>query len=107
MGKKEQWGLSGGTHHWLVGLDPGDDGLEPFVLLPLPELRVDVGDEGVDALVHQDEIGSGPLVLRLLEDGPQQQRVLGQALHGADQDVQEAKAVAVALRLTPLRKDNV
>ena len=33
------------TYHRLVRLYPGDDGLEPLVLLPLPQVRVDVRDE--------------------------------------------------------------
>jgi hypothetical protein len=41
-------------------------------------------------------------VLGVLEDGLEQQRVLGEALHGLDQDVEKSKPLAFPLRLTPL-----
>jgi hypothetical protein len=41
-------------------------------------------------------------VLGVLEDSLEQQRVLGEALHGFDQDVEKSKPLAFPLRLTPL-----
>ena len=67
-------------------------------------MGVDVGDEGVDLLVHDDEVVPLPLVVRLLEDGLQEEGVLGQPLHRPHQDVEEAESVAILLRLAPLQR---
>jgi hypothetical protein len=45
-------------------------------------------------------------VLGVLEDGLEQQRVLGETLHWFDQDVEKSKPLAFPLRLTPLIKKN-
>lgn len=47
------------------------------------------------------------LVLRLLVDGLEEQRVLGEPLHRFDEDVHQAQPVAVALRFAPLRNEKV
>ncbi len=55
---------------------------------------------------HEYEVRPLLLVVGLLQDGLQEERVLGQPLHRPDQDVEQAEAVAVALRLAPLPNSN-
>ena len=55
----------------------------------------------VVASYHEYQVVPRQPVVRLLEDGLEQQRVLGQPLHGPHEDVEEAEAVAVLLRLAP------
>ena len=50
---------------------------------------------------HEYQVVPRQPVVRLLEDGLQQQRVLGQPLHRPHEDVEEAEPVAVLLRLAP------
>ena len=53
---------------------------------------------------HDNEVAPLRLVVRLLEYGLEEEGVLGEALHGTDQDVQKAEAVAVLLGLAPLKE---
>ena len=39
------------THYWLVGVDPGDDGLEPLLVLPLSHVRVHIPHQGLHVAV--------------------------------------------------------
>ena len=55
----------------------------------------------VVASYHEYQVVPRQPVVRLLEDGLQQQRVLGQPLHRPHEDVEEAEPVAVLLRLAP------
>lgn len=41
----------------------------------------------------------------LLEYGLEEERVLGEALHGLNQDVHQAQSLALLLRLTPLQQE--
>lgn len=43
------------SHHRLVGLDSGNNGLESFLLLPLSKVGVDVRDEGIDFFILEKE----------------------------------------------------
>ena len=52
---------------------------------------------------HEHEVIPLLFVFGLLEDGLQQERVLGQPLHGPDQNVQKPESVAITLSLTPLK----
>ncbi len=90
------------TYDWLVTLDPGDDRLESFVLLSLPQVTVDVGHEGLDLFVHECQVAALLLAVRLLEDGLEQERVFGESLHRTDENVEQAKAIAIPLRFAPL-----
>ena len=53
---------------------------------------------------HLSESGLLLWRLGLLEDGLQQQGVLGEPLPGLGQDVHQPQPVTVFLRLTPLRR---
>ncbi len=51
---------------------------------------------------HEYEVAPRPVVVGLLENRPDEEGVLCESLHGPNQDVKEAEAVAVALGLAPL-----
>lgn len=38
------------AYHWLVRVNPGDDGIKPFIFLPLAQVRVDVTHKRLDFL---------------------------------------------------------
>lgn len=93
-------------YHHIIGFDACHNALKALALLSHCQVVVDAANEVLHAVYHHVHHFDVLHISHVLLDGRQQEAVLGQPLHGTDNDVGQPQAVAHLLRLTPGQVDS-